>query len=345
LNIRELAEKIGVSPATVSIVLNNKKGVSDKTRQKILNAIKAYEYEYTPPAKNKVQTQNVLVIKFWKSGLLIEENQGFISMIIDSIEEQLRAENYGMTMTVAKSDFNGILSVVDFSKYCGMILVASEVSEEMYEQLREIPIPFVVVDNAIPNYPYNSVCMNNYENVWMALKYCQECGHKQIGYFRSSSDFENFKERNKAFLMYTKELGLEFDPKNEFRVGPTLIGAHEGIKTALESSSVLPKCFFADNDSIALGAIKALKEKGYRVPEDVSVIGFDDIPYASVSSPALTTIRVQRDIMGKQSVHQLFRIIEDPRFTPMKTSITGKLVVRESVKNLKNSYSNDKDSN
>ena len=79
---------------------------------------------------------------------------------------------------------------------------------------------------------------------------------------------------------------------------------------------------------------KALKEKGYKIPNDVSLIGFDDIPYSSISSPTLTTIHVQRKIMGKQSVIQLMQLIEDPRFMPMKTQITGKLVERSSVKHL-----------
>ena len=81
-------------------------------------------------------------------------------------------------------------------------------------------------------------------------------------------------------------------------------------------------------------AMKALKEKGYKIPNDVSLIGFDDIPYSSISSPTLTTIHVQRKIMGKQSVIQLMQLIEDPRFMPMKTQITGKLVERSSVKHL-----------
>lgn len=95
-----------------------------------------------------------------------------------------------------------------------------------------------------------------------------------------------------------------------------------------------PPVFFAENDTIALGAMKALKEKGYKIPNDVSLIGFDDIPYSSISSPTLTTIHVQRKIMGKQSVIQLMQLIEDPRFMPMKTQITGKLVERSSVKHL-----------
>ena len=119
-----------------------------------------------------------------------------------------------------------------------------------------------------------------------------------------------------------------------FCLEPTLLGACEGMEKILEGNPKLPTCFFADNDTIALGAIKALKAKGYKIPRDVSVAGFDDIPFAAVSSPALTTVRVQREIIGKQAVYQLQRIIDNLEFTPVKTTITGNLMIRESIKNL-----------
>ena len=129
-------------------------------------------------------------------------------------------------------------------------------------------------------------------------------------------------------------MDFHFDPRNEFRVKPTMLGARDDFARVLEQKPILPPCFFAENDTIALGAMKALKEKGYKIPQDVSLMGFDDLPYSSISSPALTPIHVQRNIMGKQSVIQLMQLIEDPRFMPMKTQITGRLVVRSSVKDL-----------
>lgn len=332
MTVRELAKQIGVSPATISIVLNGKKGVSEDTRKKVLDAVKACQY--MPPARKPKSGKNVLLVKYYKSGMLVEENQGFISMIIDSIEEQLRAEQLGMTMTVVKTGLKSALDSIDYSKYCGMFLIATEVMRDEFSALDSIPIPFVVVDNTVPNHYCSSVCMNNAENVHIALQYCKECGHTELGYLGSTTGAENFNERHIAFLRYVKELNFQFDSKNEFRVKPTMLGAHDDFFRILDQNPVLPSCFFAENDTIALGAMKALKEKGYKIPNDVSLIGFDDIPYSSISSPTLTTIHVQRKIMGKQSVIQLMQLIEDPRFMPMKTQITGKLVERSSVKYL-----------
>lgn len=332
MTIRELAKLLDVSPATISIVLNRRKGVSEGTRKKVLEAIKTYHY--IPPTQKVGKTKSVLLMKYCKSGMFVEENQGFISMIIDSIEEQLYIEHLEMTMMVAKTELKAALDAIDYSKYCGMIVIATEIMEDSYGLLESIPIPFVVVDNTVPNYGYNSVCMNNFENVRMALQYCRECGHTEIGYLGSASGTENFKARAMAFRQYVPELGFAFDSQWEFFVTPTMLGAHDDFIHILEKGPSLPSCFFAENDTIALGVMKAMKEKGYKIPQDISIIGFDDIPYASINSPALTTIYVQRNIIGKQSVLQLLELMSDSRFKLMKTQITGCLVVRDSVKKL-----------
>ena len=332
VTIRELAKLVGTSPATISIVLNKKKGVSEETRRKVLEAVKAHHY--TPSTRGTGKAKNVLLLKYCKSGMFVEENQGFISMIIDSIEEQLRMEHLGMTMMVAKTELGAALEAIDYAKHCGMIVIATEIMGDGYADLEKIPIPFIVVDNTVPNCGYSSVCMNNGENVRIALQYCRECGHTEIGYLGSvpGSGAENFNARYTAFCMLVRELGLRFEPQWEFRVTPTMLGAHDDFIGLLEQAPAFPSCFFAENDTIALGVMKAMKEKGYRIPSDVSIIGFDDIPYASISSPTLTTIHVQRNIIGKQSVLQLLQLMEDPRFRLMKTQITGRLMVRDSVK-------------
>lgn len=332
MTIRELAKLIGVSPATISIVLHGKKGVKEETRQKVLEAVKAYQYE--PNLRNVARKKSVLLVKYKKSGSLIEENQGFISMIIDSIEEELRSMEYEIGTEAVREHIDALLPICSSGDYCGMIVIASEITEEMYGELGNIPIPFVVVDNTMPNFPYSSVCMNNYENVWQILKYCKECGHRKLGYLKSSACFENFRERNIAFFRCVEELGLEVEEDGIFCLEPTLLGACEGMEKILEGNPTLPTCFFADNDTIALGAIKALKAKGYKIPRDVSVAGFDDIPFAAVSSPALTTVRVQRELIGKQAVYQLLRIMDNLEFTPVKSTIAGNLIIRESIKNL-----------
>ena len=332
MTIRELADKIGVSPATISIVINGKKGVGEDTRERVLRALK--ENNYNPGNRKKNNDKNVLLVKYTKSGFFVEENQGFISMIIDSIEEQLRSRKRGITMMIIKNDLLLGLNEIDYEKYSGMILIGTEMIDDDYNCLKDIPIPFVVVDNAVPNIMCSSVSINNYENVYIAISYLKKAGHKCIGYIGSKSETENFRERRTAFELTVKKLNIEFDEDNDYKVTPTLIGSHDDFLEILEKKDLNNTVFFAENDTIALGVIKALKEKRYKIPADVSIIGFDDIAYSSVSSPTLTTVHVQRKGLGKQTVLQLLQLIEENKLLPIKTRITGRLVQRDSVKTI-----------
>jgi hypothetical protein len=332
MTIRELADKIGVSPATISIVINGKKGVGEDTRERVLRALK--ENNYNPGNRKKNNDKNVLLVKYTKSGFFVEENQGFISMIIDSIEEQLRSRKRGITMMIIKNDLLLGLNEIDYEKYSGMILIGTEMIDDDYNCLKDIPIPFVVVDNAVPNIMCSSISINNYENVYIAISYLKEAGHNRIGYIGSKSETENFRERRTAFELTVKKLNIEFDEDNDYKVTPTLIGSHDDFLEILEKKDLNNTVFFAENDTIALGVIKALKEKRYKIPADVSIIGFDDIAYSSVSSPTLTTVHVQRKGLGKQTVLQLLQLIEENKLLPIKTRITGRLVQRDSVKTI-----------
>ena len=330
MTLRELANTIGVSPATISIVLNGKKGVGEDTRERVLKALK--ENNYNPGNRKKHNDKNVLLIKYTKSGFFVEENQGFISMIIDSIEEELRNKKRGITMMIIKNELLLGLNDIDYDKYSGIILIGTEMIDNDYNCLKDIPIPYVIVDNVVPNVLCSSVSINNYENVYIALSYLKETRHNCIGYIGSNSETENFRERRAAFEATIKKLNMEFDVDNDYKVTPTLIGSHDDFLKVLEKKDLNDTVFFAENDTIALGVIKALKEKKYKVPANVSIIGFDDIAYSSVSSPTLTTVHVQRKGLGKQTVLQLLQLIEENKLLPIKTRITGRLIQRDSVK-------------
>lgn len=332
MTIRELSKLLGVSPSAISIVLNGKKGVSEETREMILKAMK--EHNYHPAAKKTSIDRTVILIKYYKSGYFVEENQGFISMIIDSIEGELRKKKIGMHMTIIKKNLEQGLDEIEYDKYMGAIVIGTELFGEEYELLRKISIPFVVVDNTVPNYNYSSVCMNNMENVYIAMKCLKDFGHQKIGYIGSKLDTENFRERRLGFEWSIQQLGMEVDSENEYSVTPTMVGAHDDFVQILEKKRIEKATFFAENDTIALGVIKALKEKKYKIPEQISIIGFDDIAYSSISSPALTTIHVQRKHIGKQAVFQLLNQVESTKVLPIKSKITGELRWRDSVKAL-----------
>jgi LacI family transcriptional regulator len=155
-----------------------------------------------------------------------------------------------------------------------------------------------------------------------------------IAYFRSSISIQNFDERAVAFKETCRNLNLNFNPVNEYLLSPTLLGAYESMKKYLVSGISLPSCAFADNDTIAIGAIKALKEYKYKIPRDISIIGFDDIHFSAVNSPALSTMSVPKKLMGSIALKHLHNTFEDSDFQNVKSRIGGTIVICDSTKNI-----------
>jgi len=334
VTVRELAKITNVSPAAVSIALNNKKGISEQTRARILKAVN--EHGYSNRQKSRSNVKEVLLLKFLGSRMIVEENQSFVSTIIDSIGNELSAHNYRLTMQIKRDSREEEPGEIDFNNFCAAIVVGTELTKELGDILSEIPIPYVVVDNSALGINCNSVTMDNSSNVCIALAYLSECGHRQIGYLRSALQTANFIERNVAFRRWSEAFGFEVANDVAYFLTPTLIGAYTDMCAALEKREKrsLPTCLYADNDTIAIGAIKALEEYGYSVPEDVSIIGMDDIPYASVNAPPLTTVRVQKEMIGQVAVTQLLTLLNAPTHRNIKTYITGELIIRKSVSKL-----------
>lgn len=329
VTVKELAKIAGVSPAAVSIVLNEKKGVSEETRNHVLDILK--QYNYTNVKKSKSASRNICFLKYKKHGMLVEQNEGFIATILDAIEAECRLKGYNLSMIVSDRDFEETIHTMDFNTCDGLIVLGTELEEEHYQCLDAVKKPLVVVDNAIRHHPCTSIAINNDETVRYALQHLSELGHAGIAYFHSNVSIANFEERNFAFRRYCEELGLNFSPENQFDVPPTLVGAYDCMKRYLAERKSLPSCAFADNDSIAIGAIKALREFGYHVPDDISIIGFDDIHFSAISSPPLTTMRIPKALIGTLAVRQICDMIEHSPYDDVKIQVGGELVLRGST--------------
>jgi len=329
LNIKELAKIAGVSPATVSLVLNNKKGVSEDTRKHV-NAV-LEEYNYTITKRAKSTPKNILFLTYTNHKIIREENAGFVSAILDSLESECRNQGYNLSIIISESSLDETLQNIDYNSYQGIILLGTELDSNTYPQLSKIPIPFIVIDNEMPNYKCNCIAFNQSEMVNQALSHLTSLGHKSIAYFKSNIRTQNFEIRYDSFRITCHKTNLNFDPKYELSFPPTLLGSYQTMKDYLEQGISLPSCAFADNDIIAIGAMKALIEYNYKIPDDISIIGFDDIPFSSISSPALTTIATPKKLLGSIAIKQLHMAIENPNYNNIKTYVGGDIVIREST--------------
>ncbi len=330
MTIREIASIAGVSPAAVSLVINNKKGVSAETRRRIQSVME--ECGYIPaPVKRKAERFRLMLIKYRAHGIALEENQGFISSIIDHIESECRRFAFDLIMcnceaASAESTIRGLMG----NPPDGVILIATELRKDDYGLLKLFTVPLVVLDNNIMMENVDSVVMANKELTAQLVRYLYDLGHREIFYYKFTQQVNNCDERYEGYLQEHARLGLE--PPEPIWLKPTVDGAFEDMKRMIKSGEYVPHgAVVADNDSVAIGAIKAIREAGYSIPEDVSIVGFDDIPFSAVTMPALTTMRISRSQLGTLAVDLIRKRIKYPDWPGMHLLIGGKLIVRNST--------------
>lgn len=331
MTVRDLAKLAGVSPATISAVINDRPSVSDKKRAEILSLME--EYNYVAPKRKSNVKKNLMFLKLVKSGILIEQNAGFISKIMDSIQIACNKEDYNFLIRTENPNNVDAINKLDFKNVSGVFVIASELCCYDYKILNQITVPYIVIDNSMPCIRCNSITMDNKAMVIQAIEHISKCGEKKFGYFKSSIQTQNFKERNEGVETAVKEFCLDYDKSREFSLEPTILGSYTDLKKKLKGGIDLPKIAFADNDVIALGVIKALLEEGYNIPEDISLIGFDDIYMSESSTPSLSTMHVQRTMIGTMATMMLINEINLNNPTYYKTIVGGELIVRESTKN------------
>ncbi|MBC8570427.1 LacI family DNA-binding transcriptional regulator [Zongyangia hominis] len=331
VSIKKLSELSGFSPATVSNVLNGKKGVNKDTAELIMKIARDSGYL----SENRMTSIKLVVLK--KHGWVLSDTP-FFSSLIEGVEQGSRNAGYDTiicNLSAQSDDFDERLEQVLTDPGSGILLLATELSGEDVMAFSRAVAPVVVLDASFENLPFDTVLINNTDSVCGSVTGLIEGGHREIGYLKSSVRIQNFLYREIGYRRALERADLTADPKFTAALTPTMEGAYKDMARYLERAPKLPTAFFADNDIIALGAMKALKEHGCRIPEDVSVIGFDDLPFCEISSPSLSTIRVFKQEMGQMAVGRLIDKMKSPGKVVSKIQIGTEYIQRDSVRVLK----------
>ena len=325
--IKEIAEKANVSAATVSRVLNHDDtlSVTTKTRDRILRI--AQELHYMK--KKSSASQSALGIFQWYS-MFQELEDPYYQAIRIGIETYCASRQIEVVRTF-RSDSNylealkGVQSLICIGKF----------DQEMMDQFETITKNIIFLDMKTSRIRCNTISLDFTQAVTDIMDYLTGLGHKNIGYLggreRLEDDTYYFEERKETFLRYCQEHQLIFEPY----IREAEFSAESGYQMMLEliHSGTLPTAVFAASDPIALGAMRALHENGYRVPEDVSVVGFDDINVAGFSNPPLTTIHAPAEFMGEYAAHFITLLSKDTSLeyqTPVRLTLPCSLVIRDS---------------
>jgi len=189
----------------------------------------------------------------------------------------------------------------------------------------------LLLDSYFKSENLDTVIINNIEGVYKATCYLAELGHIDIGYLHSSVRINNFDQRMVGFKKAINHKGLKLNKNFIFCLESTIDGSYKNMFNILENKPELPTALFADNDIIAFGAIKAMKEFGIKIPQDVSVVGFDDMPFCEMIDPPLTTVMVYKQRMGMIALKRLVERIDEAPAETIKIEVNTTLIERKSV--------------
>ncbi len=332
--IKDIAARAEVSIATVSLVLNNKPGVGEKTRQRILQIADELHYSLPRGGHGFPERGTIRFLKIARHGHTVNRDHTvFIADYIDGIVQAAKEQGYKTEITsFSTTPIEDIVETIHaHTDLTGAIVLGTELTRGDIMRFTGAMLPMVFLDTFVDYVPFDFVDMNNEDSVYKVIEYFLRNGHREIGMVRSSVKTRNFWLRQTAFQDTMAFLGLTVDKHFIFDADSTFDGAYHDMKAKLSSGTILPTALFCTNDIIAFGVLKALREHGVRVPEDVSVAGFDDLPTAALLDPPLTSIAVSKREIGATALRRLHARIVDPDMPPAKTVIGGTLMERESV--------------
>jgi len=326
--IKQICEITGFSPATVSNALNQKKGVNQKTADEIFRVAREIGYL----GSEEITKIKLLIYK--KNGLIIDDTP-FFTLLINGIEQECREAGFEMAIgnvDARQPDYEEQARQMVNEPGTAIILLGTELEAEDLELYRNTVSPVLLLDYWSFDMDFNAVMINNADSARMAVNYLYNKGHKQIGYLKGRFRILGFRQRQSGYHSALVENGLAENKEFCVELDTTMNGAYRDMLKYLEGKPHLPTAYFADNDMIALGAMKALQEKGYKIPEDVSVIGFDDLPFSGISTPGLTSLRVPKQEMGRMAVRKVIEMMKGDDGVRTKLQVCTAFVERNSVK-------------
>ncbi len=332
VTIYDVAKKAGVSISTASKALNDRKDVGDATKDRIRIIAKELSYEPSHFARalamRKTGNIGVISVRYYQAPVITNP---FYSKIIEGIEEQLVNANLNLVTNVLRKDQVEALELPKMVKdksVDGMILLG-HMPENFVKMVMDKSLPAVMVDNFIKGAPVSSMIIDNFDGAYKAVTYLLETGHKRIAYLSGPRERYSFSQRAEGYRKALTDKGVKVDEKLMVFDDAESEG-YAWMRTVMEGPN-RPDAIFACNDVNAILAINMLKEKGLRVPEDVSVIGFDNLELTEHFIPSISTVDINKEAMGIKSADLLIDIINTKKNRIENVVFPTSLVIRNSV--------------
>lgn len=311
-NIKDIAKLAGVSHTTVSRVINNSPSVRPSTRRKVMQFIE--EIGYTP----NIAAKGLISGRTYTIGLLVmyDINQYPSDYLLPSLLEGMTPylNEHGYSVTLLFNETGGrknsaAISSINKNRMDAFFILTLDNSNEIFEKTLNIKLPRIFLNMKPQNMDSNFIVADEYGGAFTAVEHLIDGGHRKIGFIGGSPNVTSSIDRKRGYLSALEKHGLEFLPRYE-RIG--YFNMNSGYKAMDELLDTNPDitAVFSANDFMALGAIKAVKDRGMNVPGDIAVVGFDNQDFTEYVEPSITTVKKPRTLMGRLASEKMIDMIE-----------------------------------
>lgn len=326
VTMSDIAKEMGISTVSVSKALSGKEGVSDEVRERIKQKAEEMGYRYNSIAKSMKEgvSNNIGVLV---SERFFSEN-AFYSDLYQKVVREFSKQNYSCILEIlSRSDERQgqLPNMVVNNKIDGLVILG-QMKSRYIEKLLEVGIPYIFLDFYDEHNAVDSVVSDSVYGSYLLTNYLIKRGHKKIGFvgdiYATSSILDRYVGYYKSLVQNNLEIRKEWVISDR---------DEDGEFVRMGTGEDMPSAFVCNCDETAYRFVNQLKEDGYRVPEDISVVGFDDFIYARLCDPMLTTFRVDLEMMSEVAVDAMIKKIQDENYRIGRKVISGEVIIRDSV--------------
>lgn len=328
VTIVDVAEAAGVSHATVSRVLNNRGYIGEATRQKVLDAVDRLGYVANVQARSLAGGASLLV------GMVVPSfYDTYLGRLSQSIDLELARLNYRLAVFPTHRNQEAELEYINrviSGLVDGVLLVLPGHLDDYLDTLKRQQFPYVLIDSVAVDAESFVIGTDNWQGAYDATRYLLELGHRRIGHLKGRERRRSAEERFEGYRAALADFDVLFDPDLVSNGG---YNRNQGYKAALEILTLPnpPTAVFAANDASAFGAIDAARELNITIPDQLSLMGFDDVPEADLVFPKLSTVYTSIDQMGRTAARMLVTRIKDSSLAPRTVLTSTSLIIRDST--------------
>lgn len=328
LRIKDIADRLGVSTATISRALNDKPGVSDELRQRVHELAAELGFAPNMVARNLAGGRTDAVAFIFHRQAFPVSSDPFYFLIMRGVERELDRAGYHVVLsTVGNKPDGDNLRVVRERRVDGLILAGPDIDPSLVLSLTHLGLPAVLVDNVMEHTPMDCVLCDDREGARLAVEHLINHGYKQIAFVGGPTSWLSTREREKGYESAMRAASLPGKVVHEIA---TTVDAGLAASRKLFAARDRPAAVYAVNDAMAMGVIQAAREAGLSVPVDLAVAGFDDVSIAASTDPPLTTVRVDKEIMGELAARRLLELIENRQQPYCRVIVGTTLIIRQS---------------